>query len=57
MTYLNKKHKKINFSEGPFSNFLTQKSKKDRNASKKEKRPFLKLSYISLANPKLHEAK
>jgi hypothetical protein len=39
-----------------FLNFSTQELKKDRNATNRRKMPFLKQSYISFANPKLHEA-
>jgi hypothetical protein len=49
--------KKIFTSQkGHFLNFSAQELKKDRNAIKERKMPFLKQSYISFANPKLHEA-
>jgi hypothetical protein len=54
LTYF--KEKNFTSQKGNFSNFLTQEPKKDGNTTKLRKMPFLKQSYVSFANPKLHEA-
>jgi hypothetical protein len=54
MTYF--KENNFPLSEGPFFTFFDRRTEKDRNATKLRKMPFLKQSYISFPNPKLHEA-
>jgi hypothetical protein len=47
------KENNFHLSEGSFSNFSTQKPKRDRNKTQKDKMPFLKQSYTAFANAKL----
>jgi hypothetical protein len=50
MTYFKEKNDPL---EGPFPNYSTQGPTKIKM---RQKKPFLKQSYIYFANPKLHEA-
>jgi hypothetical protein len=54
MTYF--KGKNFHLPEGPILKFFVTRTKKIDKQKKYRKMPFLKQSYISFANPKLHEA-